>query len=109
MICRKCGEILDDNAKVCAACGARVKDAGETVLNPTHIGDADCAHEEAHKPRKRSTKGFRFPLILLPFLFFLGNTLLLSIPGELGQKLVSIFVVVFMVFALVVSVLSRRK
>ena len=108
MICRKCGELLEENAKFCTACGARVKDAGETVLNPTHTYSEDCAHEEAHKPRKRQTKGFRFPLILLPILFFLGNTLLLSL-GEAGQKLITIYLVVFVIFSIVVSTLNRRK
>ena len=46
MICRKCGELLDDNAKVCSACGTTQKVSGNgTSLNPTHTASDDCAHE----------------------------------------------------------------
>ena len=108
MVCRKCGELLDEKAKVCPACGANQRAESGTKLNPIHTDDDDCAHEEARKPRKRQTKGFRFPMILLPILFFLGNTLLLSL-GEAGQKLITIYLVVFVIFSIVVSTLNRRK
>ena len=44
MTCRKCGELLSDNAKFCTACGARVEVSG-TVVNPVHQRAEDCVHE----------------------------------------------------------------
>ena len=44
MTCRKCGELLPENAKFCTACGAPVV-AGETVVNPVHQRAEDCVHE----------------------------------------------------------------
>ena len=49
MNCRMCGELLDDNAKFCTVCGAKQEAPEETVedtvLNPTHSHQDDCAHE----------------------------------------------------------------
>ena len=47
MICRSCGEVLEENAKFCTACGAKTAapEAAETKLNPTHTDSANCAHE----------------------------------------------------------------
>ena len=44
MTCRKCGELLPENAKFCTACGARVEVSG-TVVNPVHQRAEDCVHE----------------------------------------------------------------
>ena len=44
MTCRKCGELLNDSAKFCTACGAPVE-SGETVINPVHQPAEDCVHE----------------------------------------------------------------
>lgn len=44
MTCRKCGELLNDSAKFCTACGAPVE-AGDTVINPVHQRAEDCVHE----------------------------------------------------------------
>ena len=44
MTCRKCGELLSDNAKFCTACGAAVENNG-TVINPVHQRADDCVHE----------------------------------------------------------------
>lgn len=51
MICRKCGELLSDSARVCPVCGAHQRTAGGTKLNPGHTDAEDCAHEE--RPRKK--------------------------------------------------------
>ena len=49
MICKKCGELLDDSAKFCTACGARqieeVQSEPTFVLNPVHSQSEDCVHE----------------------------------------------------------------
>ena len=49
MTCRKCGELLSDNAKFCTACGAKVEKAESqaetTVINPVHTHYEDCVHE----------------------------------------------------------------
>ena len=47
MICRKCGELLDDNAKFCSVCGAKLGESQsyEGKLNPTHSHEEACAHE----------------------------------------------------------------
>ena len=44
MTCRKCGELLSDNAKFCTACGAAVENSG-TVINPVHQRADDCVHD----------------------------------------------------------------
>ena len=44
MTCRKCGELLNENAKFCTACGAPVEAEG-TVINPVHQRSEDCVHE----------------------------------------------------------------
>ena len=48
MICRKCGEIIDDSAKFCPVCGAPQKEAAEaeayaSTLNPVHSHAEDCS------------------------------------------------------------------
>lgn len=47
MICRKCGELLDDKEKFCPACGAAQETAeySRTVLNPEHSYSENCSHE----------------------------------------------------------------
>ena len=47
MICRSCGEVLEENAKFCTACGAKQAspEEMETKLNPTHTYAENCAHE----------------------------------------------------------------
>ena len=49
MTCRKCGELLSDNAKFCTNCGAKIEreeSAAEvTVVNPVHEHYEDCVHE----------------------------------------------------------------
>ena len=49
MICKNCGELLEDSVKFCTACGARqnVEQQKEsaTVLNPDHSHGEDCVHE----------------------------------------------------------------
>ena len=49
MTCRKCGELLSDNAKFCTNCGAKVEPedyaAEVTVVNPVHTQHEDCVHE----------------------------------------------------------------
>lgn len=47
MICKKCGELLDDNAKFCSVCGAKQGDSQtyESKLNPVHSHEEACAHE----------------------------------------------------------------
>ena len=47
MICKKCGELIDDSAKFCPVCGASQRDARESaaeasVLNPVHTHQASC-------------------------------------------------------------------
>lgn len=49
MICKKCGELLDDSVKFCTACGERqieeAQDEPAYVLNPIHSRSDDCVHE----------------------------------------------------------------
>lgn len=46
MICKQCGEFLEDNAKFCPACGAVQNTAKEdTKLNPAHTYSESCAHD----------------------------------------------------------------
>ena len=48
MYCKKCGELLDERAKFCTACGAPQKEEPRqetTVLNPVHQRSDDCVHE----------------------------------------------------------------
>lgn len=49
MICKKCGELLDDSVKFCTACGERqieeAQDEPAYVLNPVHSRSDDCVHE----------------------------------------------------------------
>lgn len=60
MYCQKCGELLEGREKFCPACGDRVErseepvlnptyeaEPKETVLNPVHDHQQDCAHEGA--------------------------------------------------------------
>jgi len=56
VICRKCGELLSDNARVCHICGARQKDASGSTLNPAHRESADCAHEEVPRKKRSGTR-----------------------------------------------------
>ena len=44
MTCKKCGELLEENAKFCPACGASVAAEG-AVINPVHQRADDCVHE----------------------------------------------------------------
>lgn len=44
MICRQCGELLEENEKVCPSCGAK-QNVSQSILNPTHTYSEDCAHE----------------------------------------------------------------
>ena len=53
MICRKCGELLKDSARVCPICGARLTGSTGTTLNPVHRDSDDCAH--ADKPVMRTS------------------------------------------------------
>ena len=53
MICRKCGELLKDSARVCPICGARLTGSTGTTLNPVHRDSDDCAH--AGEPVKRTS------------------------------------------------------
>lgn len=57
MICRRCGELLRDSARVCHICGASQTGAGTTV-NPAHRESDDCAHDrsEARRPTYKSAK-----------------------------------------------------
>ncbi len=49
MICRECGELLGDRAKFCPVCGAKQEapeiTVEESILNPSHSHEDDCAHE----------------------------------------------------------------
>ena len=47
MYCKKCGELLDDNAKFCTVCGAKQEatQSYESNLNPVHSHEESCAHE----------------------------------------------------------------
>ena len=66
MTCRKCGELLFDNAKFCTACGAPVEAEG-TVVNPVHRHYDDCVHE-GHVGNPRSVS---FPeAVKLAFLHY---------------------------------------
>lgn len=47
MTCKYCGELLEDRAKFCTACGAKVEksEAAGVGLNPAHSYSENCAHE----------------------------------------------------------------
>lgn len=46
MICRECGEVLNENARVCSVCGAVQTPRSESAtLNPSHSYSDDCAHD----------------------------------------------------------------
>ena len=50
MICRKCGELLNEGTKFCSACGAKVEheEKDMTVVNPVHTHEENCAHQEEY-------------------------------------------------------------
>ena len=56
MICRKCGELIDDNAKFCPVCGAaqtEPQSQNRAVVNPTHTHSENCTadgHAAASAP-----------------------------------------------------------
>ena len=47
MYCKKCGELLEENAKFCTVCGAKQEadQPYEANLNPVHDHEEACAHE----------------------------------------------------------------
>ena len=59
MNCRKCGELLDDNAKFCTVCGAKQEETPsyEANLNPVHSHEESCAHE-GHVVGSQKSVGF---------------------------------------------------
>ena len=89
MICKKCGELLEDGARVCPLCGARQRSAGGSKLNPTHVDYHDCAHEE--RPRKKRPAAHREDLsgllILIGVLLLIlgGPSLLVTLAGNWGS------------------------
>ena len=108
MICRKCGEILDDHVKFCTACGAaQVSNIAASKLNPTHIGDADCAHEETHKPRKRRPRSFQIPMGIIPLLFLIVWGLLPYAPEPVEQSLSGSLRTVFVIVSIALPITIR--
>lgn len=109
MICRKCGELLSDSARVCRICGASQTGVGTTV-NPSHRESDDCAHDEEHQPRKRRAKRrFRIsPMLLVP-IFFLGMPVLISRLGQSGHNVITIIVVVGLVLSFISSAMDARR
>ena len=110
MICRKCGELLDEKAKVCPICGAGQMFDSTTKLNPTHSYAEDCAHDEEHQPRKRRAKRrFRIsPMLLVP-IFFLGMPVLISRLGQSGHNVITIIVVVGLILSFIYSVMDAHR
>lgn len=88
MICKKCGELLDDNARVCPVCGARQRGSSGSVLNPTHSESADCAHDGSRRKKRPAAhrENLSGLLILIGVLLILcGPTLLLTLAGNWGS------------------------
>lgn len=110
MICRKCGEVLDENARVCPVCGAGQMFDSATKLNPTHTYAEDCAHEEEHQPRKRRTRApFRLlPVLILPLLFFLIPVLTTYL-GVDGNNVITIVVAVLFIISFISSIANARR
>ena len=109
MICRKCGELLRDSARVCHICGASQTGAGTTV-NPTHRESADCAHEEEHRPRKRRAGSpLRFlPVLILPLLFFLIPVLTTYL-GVDGNNVITIVVAILFGVSVISSIVNTLR
>ena len=110
MICRKCGELLDENAKICPVCGAGQIFDSTTKLNPTHTYAEDCAHEEEHQPRKRRTRvRFRFsPVLFLPLLFFASHFVSPRL-GLDGNKVITIVIEVVFGLTAVFYIINARN
>jgi len=98
MICRKCGELLKDTARVCPVCGATQSADGGTTVNPTHRESADCAHEGHTKraPRKRAKKS-RIA-VLIPLLLAFATGILEEV--ETSEWAIGLVVVIFVLAAL---------
>ena len=104
MTCKKCGELLGNNARVCPACGARQKASGRTKLNPTHIDYDDCAHERSRKKRPDTRLADLSGLLILigVLLLILCGPMLL---GEMSLRWGSPRMLVLMGMILVATIL----
>lgn len=110
MICRKCGELLSDGARVCPVCGARQRTAGGTKLNPGHTDAEDCAHEEAHRPRKRRGIDLRwFAPLILPLLVILTSVVSAPLGLDSNKVLTGAVEVLFLVSFIGFIIISRRN
>lgn len=112
MICRTCGEILEDNARTCPICGTRQTAGAGTTINPTHSGSDDCAHQEEHKkPRKRRGMNLTWLVPLILPLFFFASQFLSPQLGSDSNKVITAGVVVLLLAFFVRSIITtlRRK
>ena len=111
MVCRKCGELLDENARVCPVCGTRQMFDSTTKLNPTHTYAEDCAHEEEHQPRKRRTKILSQLLVglILSLSYFLVIGLFIYLDLDLNDIIALVIVALFIISFISSIVNARRK
>ena len=107
MTCRKCGELLDERAKFCTACGARVNVYSETTLNPIHRDSDDCAHEGRRKPRRKGKGGMGLMLFVVGF--FLLTVLLTVLFPEIFVEIGGYLMLIPMIAIIVFVKTAKRK
>lgn len=85
MFCRMCGKVIEDDAKICAHCGADLADEPEAAPNEPEV-DFTLNTQPVAQPKKKSKKGIAVLLAVVAVVVAAAVALAVFLPGLLSGK-----------------------